>query len=141
MAQVRIDPKSKNWPYLEAGKYGPGTPNKGECEILTYECPAEEPPIYDPDNKRGPYAFIHVQVRPDNGSLVNIRHHEGIGENTGSRMIGWLINIGVPVADDGTHDDALVAGKRCIVEAGEPRADKDNPDRKFTRLRDILGAS
>lgn len=146
MAQVRIDPKSQNFPYLEAGKYGPGCDVEAECEVMEYEVAEDADgnpvhPPYDPQNERGPWAFIRIQVRPAEGQLVNLRHYEPIAKDSGSKMLGWITNLGVNVAEDGTHDSNTVPGLKCGVECGEPRSARDNPDRKFTVLRDVFGIS
>lgn len=144
MAQVRIDPKAGLFPYLEAGKYGPGMDHEAECEIMEFSV-GEDNPAYDPDGKQGPYAYLNIQVRQPDKAIVNIRHHESIAPNSGCRLMstkakpGWLANLGVEVADDGTFDDTTLPGKKCIVECGDPRVDKENPDRKFTRLRNVFG--
>jgi hypothetical protein len=141
MGTVTIDPTSRNWAVLEAGKYGPGCEINAEVEITEFECPAEQGPAFDPDCEKGTYAFFKIQVRPqDNDVPINtIFHHEDISPNSGSRALGWLENIGVLVGDDGSFDPDLVAGTKCGVEMAEPRVNPKDPNKRYNKLKDVFG--
>lgn len=143
MAQVRIDPKSKNWPYLEAGKYGPGQQYEAECELMSFECPSSEMPAYDQDGEDGPYAYFEVQVRRDDQRPQTIRHWEPLKANTGSRALPWVENIlgADAVSPEGDFDDTSLPGAKLIVECSEPSPAKGNPDKKYTRVKTLFAAS
>lgn len=140
MAQTKINPRAKNWPYLEEGKYGPGGDFNATCEVMDYKLPSEEAPAFDTEMKRGPYAYFEIHVDQPGKSRIRVRHWEPAGEDSGSRVEEWLTNLGVPIADDGAHDEEMVKGKKCIVQANEPSVSKDDKNKKFTRVGALLGA-
>jgi len=143
MAQVKMNPRAAHRFFLKSGAYGPGLDHEAECEIMEYQYPAEERPGWDQQEKTqiGDFAFLKIRVRTGDG-VAQIWHHEPISENSGSRLPGWLVSLGVTLSDDGnySHDTDDVVGKSCGVQMGDPRQDKNDSGKYYTgNLLQIYG--
>lgn len=139
MSQFTLDPKSASRPYLVAGEYGPGRAFEADCEISKFEIPASENPRYDKDGARGPYAYFEIKVRSEERGFNTLFHHEPIGENSGSRVLGWLVELGHATPDGTIADTDMVAGTKVVVTVGDPRQDANDPNRYYNGR--LLGLS
>ncbi len=142
MALVSMDPSASNWPYLTAGKYGPGMDHEAECEITEYEFPALEAPRFAPEDPPESWAKMRIKVRVEGGISTVLFVDIPIGPNSGSRLGDWLTALGINVSDDGTfaHDPDHLPGTKCAVEVGDPRKDKNDPKKFYTgNVRGLFG--
>jgi hypothetical protein len=143
MGVVELHPDSSKRAYLHSGQYGPGMPHLADCEVVDYQFPADETPGWDKDNKenREDWAFIRIRVRSEEYGVCDIFHHEPIGANSGSKLGGWLVGLGVPVEGETfRHDTDQVVGRKCGVEVGDPRQDKDDKEKFWTgKLLQVFG--
>jgi hypothetical protein len=141
MAIVRINPESKNRPYLkEGGLYGPGATHPADVVVFDFKAQVEpgEGPGFDRDCKDHDYAQLVFQVKSEEYGQSFARVFEPTEANSGSRLMGWLINLGVDITDDGEYDDETVVGQKGVVEVKAPRQDKNG--KWWTGdVKDVLG--
>lgn len=128
----QLDPSSSARPFLVAGEYGPSRTFEADCEISKFQIPAEENPRYDKEGERGPYAFFEIKVRSEDRGFVTIFHHESIKENSGSRVLPWLRDLGLATDDGNIPDVDAVPGTKVVVVVGDPRKDQNQEDVYYT---------
>lgn len=143
MAIVEMHPDAQKRPFLKGGQYGPNSPNQADCVVVDYQFPANETPGWDVRGEENveDWAFIRIRVNQNGGPTCDIFHHEPIGADSGSKLGGWLTGIGVAV-EGATfrHDTDTVVGRKCAVEMGDPRQDKNDAERFYTgRLLQVFG--
>jgi hypothetical protein len=145
MAQVRFDTESRKreFPYCEAGMHGSGHEHEADCEIQDYAalCTVGDrntPPWDRNLDQDRAYGYIKIQVRPVEGPIAYAEAWPEVGPGSGNRLWKWLENIGVPVAEDGSHDDEAPIGMKCAIECGTPYVGKDGA--KNTVLKNIFAA-
>jgi len=141
MPIVELNPDAQKRVYLRSGQYGPGMPHEASCEITDYQFPADESPRYDPDSPRENWALIRIRVNSDEFGGTTLFHYEPISAYSGSKLGDWLVSLGVPVEGDTfRHDTDQVAGRKCAIEVGDPREDKNEAGKFYTgRLLNIYG--
>lgn len=128
MAIVRINPKSKEWPYLKVGgKYGPGAEHSAEVTVTEFVPQVEvgDGPGFDRDCEKADYCFFNFQVKSQEFGLSFVRTHQPIDESSGSKALEFISNLGIHVDEDGNFDDTGIVGTKCVVEVKEPRQGKD----------------
>jgi hypothetical protein len=135
MAIVRINPKSKDYALLQAGgKYGPGAEHSAEvvCREFKGQVDPGDGPGYDPQCDRNQYCKFVFAVDSVEYGQVFVRDWQPLEANSGSRALEYLVNLGVPVDDEGNFDDEYVVGSKCVLEVGDPVESKKTPGRWFT---------
>jgi len=148
MAHVKINPEASKFPYLPTAGIYPGQDHEDcECELIAYEYPATSAdqgglgagPGYDRDGSRdGPYAAFRFRVKSDEFGIVTVTQWESNKSNTGSRHQEFLTALGVQLDAEGGFDPDTVAPRKCSIEVGDPREDKEG--RWYTgRIRTIYG--
>ena len=143
MAIVEMHPDAQKRPYLRGGQYGPGMANEADCVVVDYQFPADETPGWDVrgEENREDWAFMQIRVNQNGGPTCTIFEHIPIGANSGSKLGGWLSALGVAVEGETfRHDTDTVVGRKCGVEMGDPRQDKNDAERFYTgRLLQVFG--
>lgn len=143
MPIVEINPDAQKRAYLQAGQYGPGMTNPADCEVVDYQFPANETPGWDKEGKENveDWAFLRIRVKQVDGPTCDIFEHHPISANSGSKLGTWLTMLGVPVEGETfRHDTDQVVGCKCGVEMGDPRQDKNDPERWYTgKLLQVIG--
>jgi hypothetical protein len=148
MAQINISKNVTRRPMLTtAGEYGPGRQHEAEVVWFDFEFPATEDnaPGYDRDLERI-HAFFLFKVTPHGQQSVFVRHWEEVKENSGSKIIRFLQNLGVGVTEtpDGeefTFDDdevkSMIPKQIAGIEVGDTRPAKNGnvyPSKVFNVL-------
>ena len=143
MAIVELHPDAQKRAYLHGGEYGPGMAHLADCEVIDYQFPADETPGWDQKGleNREDWCFIRIRIRSEEYGICDSFHHEPISANSGSKLGGWLAALGVPCEGETfRHDTDQVVGRKCGVEMGDPRQDKNDADRWYTgKLLQVFG--
>jgi len=117
---ISIDPTSSDYPYLkEGGEYGPNMQHEADCEIIVYECPAQEDKkIFGVMTAKEDFAHIEIAVRSSEFGSVRLFHDEIVTPNSGSKLRSWLSRLDI-APDSHTQND--VVGAKCAVVVKDPR--------------------
>lgn len=143
MTIARINPSSVARKTLPGGDYGPGQTFNADVTLTAFELPVEpgKGPGWDRECKEDSYCKFVFKIDSETLGVQVVTDFQPLGDESGSKALTFLRQLGVTVTDSGEFDlDSVAPRKVAKLTLSEPRPNKRIEGAYYTgNVRDVVG--